>query len=149
MKQFTRRSFLRLTGTAGVIGLAGCSQIPETGGGIKDTDGDGTIDSVDYAPRDPQIQREEQIRKINPENPAAPDTPTVTATTVDLNTATVEELTTLPHVGVTLAERIVEFREGSDGPITDPLQLTQLSGLTEERIRDWDGLVEPPIPATA
>ncbi len=28
---------------------------------IQDTDGDGVIDSEDYVPRDPEIQREEQV----------------------------------------------------------------------------------------
>jgi hypothetical protein len=43
----------------GIAGLTGCSEI--MGSGIKDTDGDGVIDSEDYAPRDPDIQREEQV----------------------------------------------------------------------------------------
>jgi hypothetical protein len=45
-----------------IIGLAGCSQI--TGEDeIKDTDGDGVIDSEDYAPRDASVQRAEQVQE--------------------------------------------------------------------------------------
>lgn len=62
MEGSTRRRFLRTTGVVGIAGLAGCSQI--TGeDDIKDTDGDGVIDSEDYAPRDPDVQREEQVDK--------------------------------------------------------------------------------------
>jgi hypothetical protein len=51
-------------------GLAGCSGA--LGGDneeddIRDTDNDGVIDSEDYAPRDPEIQREEQVKGDTPQ----------------------------------------------------------------------------------
>lgn len=64
---------------------------------------------------------------------------------VNLNTAGVEELSTLPHVGRTIAGRILEFREQLGGPIDSPLQLIEVPGLTEQRIRGWEGRVEPPL----
>ena len=60
MKDSTRRRVLRTGSVVGIAGLTGCSQI--TGGNdIKDTDGDGVIDSEDYAPRDPDVQDAEDV----------------------------------------------------------------------------------------
>jgi hypothetical protein len=62
VKDSTRRRFLRTGGVVGIAGLTGCSQI--TGGNdIKDTDGDGVIDSEDYAPRDPDVQDAEDVEE--------------------------------------------------------------------------------------
>ena len=61
----TRRDLLRASGIAAVLGVAGCTD-RVTGGGapsIQDSDGDGVIDSEDYAPRDPSVQRAEQVRE--------------------------------------------------------------------------------------
>ncbi|WEL18485.1 hypothetical protein SVXHr_2335 [Halorhabdus sp. SVX81] len=46
------------------LSIAGCgSEEPETeGGDIQDSDGDGVIDSEDYAPRDPDVQRESDVQ---------------------------------------------------------------------------------------
>lgn len=60
MRDSTRRRFLRTGGVVGIAGLTGCSQITG-GGGVKDTDGDGVIDSEDYAPRDPDVQDAEDV----------------------------------------------------------------------------------------
>lgn len=88
MRDSTRRQFLRASGIVSIIGLAGCSQI--TGEeGIKDTDGDGVIDSEDYAPRDASVQRAEQVEEAGssgtsteeptdqPTEQTATETPTV------------------------------------------------------------------------
>lgn len=65
MRDSTRRRFLRTGGVVGIAGLTGCSQI--TGGNdIKDTDGDGVIDSEDYAPRDPDVQDAEDVEQTEP-----------------------------------------------------------------------------------
>lgn len=64
---------------------------------------------------------------------------------VDLNTAGPEALVTLPGVGDTIAERILAFREEREEEITDPYELTAVSGLTETQIDEWEGLVRPPI----
>ncbi|MFB6122314.1 MAG: hypothetical protein ABEJ78_02505 [Haloferacaceae archaeon] len=81
----TRRSFLEMAAAAGLTGLAGCSQIPGTNRDIEDTDGDGVIDSEDYAPRDASVQRAEQVEEADstvtngPETTATePGTPTRT-----------------------------------------------------------------------
>jgi|GEM_PF-2923868 len=71
-----RRQFLRVGGLGVVSALAGCGSL--TGGGddsIQDSDGDGVIDSEDYAPRDPDVQREAQV-KGDDETPTPAETET-------------------------------------------------------------------------
>jgi hypothetical protein len=67
MDDSTRRQFLQMSGVTGTIGLTGCLRSLRGGGtptqGVKDTDGDGVIDSEDYAPRDPEVQRKEQLQE--------------------------------------------------------------------------------------
>lgn len=53
----SRRTFVRTIGTSSVILLAGCSSDEE----VEDSDGDGVIDSEDYAPYDPDIQSEDDV----------------------------------------------------------------------------------------
>jgi len=60
MEKATRRRFIGLTATAGLFGTAGCTQIIG-GQDIQDTDGDGVIDSEDYAPRDASVQRRSDV----------------------------------------------------------------------------------------
>jgi competence protein ComEA len=62
---------------------------------------------------------------------------------VDLNTAGVDELTTLPGIGQAFAENILEFRESREGPITDPTELAEVPGITEDQIREWGERFEP------
>ena len=64
-----------------------------------------------------------------PEVPAAPQEPTV----LNLNTATVEELTTLPGIGPVLAQRIVDFRT-ANGPFASVEQLTDVEGVGEKKL---------------
>jgi hypothetical protein len=68
-----------VSGIVSTVGLAGCSQL-QGGSDIQDTDGDGVIDSEDYAPRDPDVQRKEQIQ--------ANSTPTETKQPADTETDT-------------------------------------------------------------
>ena len=62
---------------------------------------------------------------------------------VDLNTAGVDELTTLPGIGQAFAENILEFRESREGPITDPTELAEVPGITEDQIREWGERFQP------
>jgi hypothetical protein len=65
MDDSTRRRFLRVSGIVGTVGLAGCSQL-QGGSDIQDSDGDGVIDSEDYAPRDPSVQDAEDVEEVDP-----------------------------------------------------------------------------------
>jgi len=83
-----RRKFLTSCGVSSAIALAGCSSderdvsTNDGGNDIQDSDGDGVIDSEDYAPQDPEVQEKKDIvtpvaRATATEGPATPDpTPT-------------------------------------------------------------------------
>jgi len=61
------------------------------------------------------------------------------AGTVNVNTATVDQLQLLPRVGPSIAERIVEFRE-SNGPFASIDELAAVRGIGErslERMRPY------------
>jgi len=64
---------------------------------------------------------------------SAADQPAPTAK-VDLNSATVEQLTALPGVGPTLAARIVEYREKA-GRFHSAEELMNVKGIGEKNFR--------------
>lgn len=58
---------------------------------------------------------------------------------ININTATVEELDALPHIGRKTAEVIIQFRK-ENGPFQRPENLMQIRGISEKRfleIRDF------------
>jgi len=65
---------------------------------------------------------------------AAPAAEAAPATKVDINSASVEELTTLPGVGDTLAARIAEYRE-KNGPFKDAAELMNVKGIGERSFK--------------
>ena len=65
---------------------------------------------------------------------------------VDLNAATVEQLTTLPGVGAKLAARIVEYRE-KVGRFRSADELLNVKGIGEknfQKLEQWLTVSEPP-----
>lgn len=70
--------------------------------------------------------------------PARPSEPAQTrarpAVCVNLNTATVEELMTLPDVGEKTARRIIEHRE-EHGPFSRPEEVIIVEGFSERKYR--------------
>ena len=54
---------------------------------------------------------------------------------VDLNTAGVEELTTLPGIGESLAKRIIDYRS-EHGPFENPEGLLEVSGIGEKKLEE-------------
>ena len=61
-------------------------------------------------------------------------------TPLNLNTATIEELTALPGIGEALARRIVEYR-AQNGPFQTVDARTNVSGIGEFKLADLEGLV--------
>jgi len=60
---------------------------------------------------------------------------------VNLNSATADELEKLPHIGETLARRIVEFRE-ENGPFRRPENLLLVDGISENKFQDIRPLIK-------
>ena len=59
---------------------------------------------------------------------------------MNINLANEAELMTLPHIGETLARRIVEFRE-HNGPFQTPEHLLLVDGISEKRFREIRPLI--------
>lgn len=59
---------------------------------------------------------------------------------VNLNTATVEELDTLPGIGPVTAQRIVDWR-ATNGRFTSVDQLLEVSGIGDSKLAQLEGLV--------
>lgn len=86
-------------------------------------------------------QDEAQSAPVEPDTPDAPDAPDAPqAGPVNINTATKEELMTLPGVGEVLAQRIIEYRE-TYGRFVAPEQLMDVSGIGEQRFADLAELI--------
>lgn len=61
---------------------------------------------------------------------------------VSLNTATAEQLETLPGVGPVLAQHLIEFRE-ENGGFTSVSQLREVNGIGDRRFADLESQVRP------
>lgn len=73
--------------------------------------------------------------------PAAPPSSLLLAERINLNTATVEELASLPGIGLTTATRVVEYRE-KHGPFARPEDLLIIKGLGESTYRALAELIK-------
>ena len=73
-----RRRFLSGSGVVVGASLAGCSS--DEGGDIQDSDGDGVIDSEDYAPNDPEVQEKSDLKSTENITPTPTESPTPTPT---------------------------------------------------------------------
>jgi DNA uptake protein and related DNA-binding proteins len=60
--------------------------------------------------------------------------------TININTATSEELARIPYIGESTAELIIEFRE-THGAFKRPEQLMQIRGVSDEKFRGTRHLI--------
>lgn len=58
---------------------------------------------------------------------------------INVNTATVQELTILPGVGQTRAQAILEYR-AEHGPFASLDDMTQINGISARMVESWQGL---------
>jgi competence protein ComEA len=100
------------------------------------------LDAVNLARR---LTDGEQVRVPGPGDPAPPPAPGVAAgpatpsAPLDLNTATVEQLDTLPGVGEVTAGRIIAYR--SAHPFTSVDELLEVPGIGQRRFDQLKDLV--------
>lgn len=62
------------------------------------------------------------------------DAPVSTDGKININTATASQLTNIPGIGDTIAERIVQYRE-ENGPFTALEQLLNVKGIGDSRLK--------------
>jgi len=73
-----------------------------------------------------------------PPTSAGSEDATATGGKVNLNTATVQQLDTLPGIGPAIAQRIIDYRK-AHGPFTAPEDITNVKGIgqaTYEKLQD-------------
>ncbi|WP_410766798.1 hypothetical protein [Haloferax sp. DFSO60] len=151
----SRRSVLAGIGSVALVGLAGC-----TGGGgsqIQDTDGDGVIDSKDYAPRDSSVSRRSDLEtttraaKTTTATTTAPTTTTATATptstpeqTTAPTTVSSEDVQGLTARNSDVFERQNHISAYSQHSVTVQLWAESVEGYTSSGTDLYVSLVEFP-----
>ena len=125
--------------TPGVYTLAPLSLVDDAvkaaGGAIAEAD----LDRINLAL---EVHDQQQIHVPRKGEPAQPTTtnvaPASSATRVNINTATLAELDTLPKIGLVTAQRIIDYRT-KNGPFKEIQDLKNISGIgdaTFEALKD-------------
>jgi len=113
-----RRKFI----TTGAILLSGCTGLSRSDGeDIQDSDGDGRIDSEDYAPNDPGVQEKSDLQSTATEtetrSPTPTDTPTPSPTSTEPHQLEVETMENTPipdSDGDGISDAVDEFPNDSE-----------------------------------
>ena len=74
------------------------------------------------------------------QSPATQSSASVLQTRININTASANELETLPGIGKSLAERIIDHRE-KYGPFRRPEHLIMVRGISDKRFRALRDLI--------
>jgi hypothetical protein len=72
----SRRKLLSRISAIGTISIAGCAGGGGSQDDIEDSDGDGLIDSEDYAPNDPDVQEKSDVQDTETPTETSTETPT-------------------------------------------------------------------------
>lgn len=99
------------------------------------------IPQADYSQPDSEFIARSRSLLLPPpsRNPSGKKT-ALAARGIDLNSATVDELVSLPGVGRSTAEKIIQYRS-EHGPFTDPADLTNVKGIGPKKIEKIKPLV--------
>ncbi|WP_017625240.1 helix-hairpin-helix domain-containing protein [Nocardiopsis chromatogenes] len=118
----------------------------EEAGGVADGADTGTLNLARPLADGEQILVGEEYEQPPPSAPGAAPPDGGKGALIDLNTATQEQLQTLPGVGPVLAERIIAFRT-EHGGFKAVEQLQDVSGIGEKRYAELKDLVHVAGPA--
>lgn len=118
----------------------------EEAGGVADGADTGTLNLARPLTDGEQILVGEEYEQPPPSAPGAALPGGAEGALIDLNTATQEQLQTLPGVGPVLAERIIAFRT-EHGGFKSVEQLQEVSGIGEKRYAELKDLVQVAGPA--
>lgn len=75
-----------------------------------------------------------------PSSKASASSSATSGAPVNINTADADALASLPGIGDTLAQRIIDYRN-AHGPFTSTAQLDQVTGIGQKRMAELKGLI--------
>lgn len=83
MGNSSRRRILQMSSIVIGSGIAGCAGLGSQEDDIQDSDGDGVIDSEDYAPQDPEVQEKSDVQSSEEDTSSEENTPSEEETSTE------------------------------------------------------------------